>query len=719
MAIVNEQYLDIVTYNKNALNNLRRAVVLGQGQFSLILARTNYQRLQRVLIIELGVHLRLSKVAIPPDATNLRDVIESAESFDLASELVTDPAIEAGDSVHPRVLMLTGLASVFRLERLLKAANLGRDELPKRFPYPVVLWVNDSVLQQLNRYAPDLKSFSATPIRFEYPVPALISVLRSQAADTFSQILDVNQGIVLSNRLPLSARITEPLAARELSFAIQQLEHVPPTQANLVNNSVLADLLFLQGRSLHQQGELIRAKSYYEKSLVHWQLEAADHPIRLTKEESFSATHRLESRDKQAILRFHLGLWWRSQATLEKDSDPAYQKARSYFESCLTIFRQQNRSDRVARFILALADVLQKLEDWAALAQVASEGTHLHHNDPARLARDYGYLAEVSLARYQQEPLAEYLSKGQGFAQQALETSEQVLQQYSQEAITPEKQQLSSVDRENSLASRVALRYHRGCYFYLLAIAYQLQNQTNSAIEHLERVLQNVDPHYDLSLYRRSLSRLWKLYYDHKHYAEAFEIKLEQRRVETFFGLRAFIGASQIQLSPTPNAAKATSPETPYGAFYGASRRGAGSPLSVKGSTQSTVLTAAIQASGRTEDIEALVARLSQPRYTIVVMHGQSGVGKSSILRAGLVPRLRSLTSEGRTTLPLLVSKYTDWMRQVYGLLRSYDENLLDQDAAASEISSPETFPTTSPSDSTAQDRLEESSESPSESPSE
>ncbi len=57
-----------------------------------------------------------------------------------------------------------------------KAANLGRDELPKVFNCPVVLWVNDTTLQQLNRYAPDLKSFAATPLRFEYPTPSLMAV---------------------------------------------------------------------------------------------------------------------------------------------------------------------------------------------------------------------------------------------------------------------------------------------------------------------------------------------------------------------------------------------------------------------------------------------------------------------------------------------------------------------------------------------------------------
>ena len=45
-----DRTLDIVTYNQNSLNNLRRSVVLGQGQFSLILARANYQQLRQVLL---------------------------------------------------------------------------------------------------------------------------------------------------------------------------------------------------------------------------------------------------------------------------------------------------------------------------------------------------------------------------------------------------------------------------------------------------------------------------------------------------------------------------------------------------------------------------------------------------------------------------------------------------------------------------------------------
>ena len=659
MTLVNKQYLDIITYNKNALNNLRRAVSLGQDQFSLILARVNYQRLQRVLAIELGVSLHLDKVTIPADATNLRDVLEAQ----------TSPTPSPVN--QPRALMVTGLETVSEiapangdngkrtapLEKILRAANLGRDGLPKRFPYPVILWVNDAVLLQLNRYAPDLKSFAATPIRFEYPTQSLIAVLQEQAADIFTQILDVDKNIVLSHCLPLSTSITEPLASRELIFALAQLEQLPEDQSELVNNGLIADLLFLQGRNLHQQGALIRARSYYEKSLLHWQQDDTDQPVRgvsSTDENQGESKPNsvLKSLDKQAILNFHLGLWWRQQAALKKEdkaAQAAYRQARQYFEHCLAIFRQQNRPDRIGRFVLALAEVVHKLEAWTALSAIAQESTHLHRHDPTRLARDYGYLSEVALAQYQQTPLPTYLNEAQTLAQQALETTDQVM---------PKGAALTHTNK-------VALRYHRGCYFYLLARAHQLKGQSTKAVEHLERALQNIDPHYDLSLYRQILDRLWNLYYDHQQYAEAFEIKLEQRRVENLFGLRAFIGASKIQ--PASSASSYAPYETPYSIA----------------STDSTVLAAEIKASGRTEDIAALVDRLSQPRYPLVVMHGQSGVGKSSILHAGLMPRLRTLTSEGRITLPVMVSSYSNWGKSLYRSLQSFTGDIIEPDEMA------------------------------------
>jgi hypothetical protein len=52
---------------------------------------------------------------------------------------------------------------------LLIATNLVRDEFRKQFPFPIVLWIDDEVLQKMIRLAPDFKNWAATPIRFDLP----------------------------------------------------------------------------------------------------------------------------------------------------------------------------------------------------------------------------------------------------------------------------------------------------------------------------------------------------------------------------------------------------------------------------------------------------------------------------------------------------------------------------------------------------------------------
>jgi WD40 repeat protein len=586
----------IITHNQDALDSLKRALRLGQGQFSLILARANYRRLRRILLDSLIQQPGIQEVALATEVTALRETLQQA---------IAEP---------PSALMVTGLEHVQDLPSLLRAANLGRDAFPKTLTCPVVFWVSDRVLQLLNLHAPDLKSFAAAPIRFEYPPEALTAALH-QAADTlFASILDASEERLGHPPLYLPALTPElqTLIRYELPFALTDLGH----QQIEIDPDLRASLHFLQGREAHTPERLQTARECYEHSLAYW-----------------SVVDSAEALDKQAVLLLHLGLWWRSHAALQRlTSVAACQQARGYLERCLDIFRQQQRPDRTGRFLHVLAEVLQKLNDWEALATVAQEGLVLHQGDLARLARDYGYLAEVALANHD-------WAIAQASAEQALTQAQQALRQVAQET-------LELGESLTPQAVAVALRYQQGWYHFLLGQAQLQQGQADAALSALESARRQTGPRYDLPLYRKILETLQSLYFDRQEYLTAFQLKLEQRRVESLFGLRAFIGASQIQ--PYPQS-------------------------TYLDQTDKTPLGAEIRASGRQKHVAALVDRLVQPRYPLVIVHGQSGVGKSSILSAGLVPALRQVTPEGRVMIPVLVQSY----RNCYGLITQALETAL------------------------------------------
>ncbi len=71
--------------------------------------------------------------------------------------------------------MVFGLEFVVAIDQVLSATNLVRDEFRKQFPFPLIVWINDDILQKLVRLAPDFHSWAAPPIRFEVPKNQLLN----------------------------------------------------------------------------------------------------------------------------------------------------------------------------------------------------------------------------------------------------------------------------------------------------------------------------------------------------------------------------------------------------------------------------------------------------------------------------------------------------------------------------------------------------------------
>ena len=616
----------LVAHNQPALAELQRALALRPHRFSLVLAQCNYRRLRTALVQHLQA--TAAEVALAPHTQNLRAALQD-------------------QGVNDKTLLVTGLEDIAALSTLLRTANLGRDAFPPAFPQPVVLWVTDRVLLALSRDAPDFKSFAGSPITFHYPIPALMEALHYQANALFGLMLALGDDSLDADAM---ARYERGSALRtELNVALAELA----LAHQALNPDLQASLDFLQGRDALSQGDLDLAHYYFEQSLAYWadQSRTSEDPHGQEFPSPGPPGHHPRQphphpspslQERQAVLYFYLGVTWRSGAVTRPGPQHTFyrqrlQQAERYFVACLQGFRQGQRLDLVGRFLQPLAEVRQKLGDWAGLEAVAQEGLTLHRSDAVRLARDHGYLAEVALARGDWDRAEQAATT----ALHILKIAEAVDQPTVPPPVTPPPPDSSPRDRSRRVGPGLAVahQYQRGWYYYLLARVPLAQATPAAAIPWLEKARQATQPQRDLTLYRQILTALHQQYYEQGDYRRAFAIKQQQRQVDTQFKLRAFLGAGAIQ---TPDAL-------------------ANSPGRTLNLNQDSGIAPEIEASGRRADVEALVTRLGQPRYPLVILHGPSGVGKSSILYGGLVPALAKAFPEGRSTLPLVVKDYRPW----------------------------------------------------------
>ena len=104
--------------------------------------------------------LKIQKLKVKPSVkTLLTSIIEELE----------DPP--------PQALMVLGLESVVAIDQVLSATNLVRDEFRKQFSFPLIVCINDEILQKLIRLAPDFKGWDLNPIRLKLPKSQLLGLV--------------------------------------------------------------------------------------------------------------------------------------------------------------------------------------------------------------------------------------------------------------------------------------------------------------------------------------------------------------------------------------------------------------------------------------------------------------------------------------------------------------------------------------------------------------
>jgi WD40 repeat protein/tetratricopeptide (TPR) repeat protein len=650
--------------NERSLQALMRSLTLSQGQFSLILVRCNYSRLRDQILhhIKTSSALNIQKLELPEYTPTLFTCIQAH-----LQALNDNPPSEL-----PAALMVVGLEKVHQLDAVFGSANLIRDEFRKKLPFPLVLWGNDHVLRKLAQSAPDFRSWAAAPIRFQFPIEELVTSLRHHAHQIFITLLSTGAEGFLPNAA-LNLQSGSPLRT-ELEFAIADILNSGRT----LDPELQASLDFLGGRDAHARAEMETARTYYENSLTFWR----EGSTTITDIESDGNGEQLGTVPlqsliphtptsyilKEAILLFHLGLWWRSYAVLQRATyEASCRRAKEYFSQCLNLFRQEGRLELVAKFITALQETLQKLRQWEELETLTSEAMELHetYNDPVRLARDHGFWAELMLARSD-------WGEAHECAEAALEILDEATPKETEDTpialavtastVTGTQPQPANTPPllDDSLA--VAEHYQRGWYLLLLGRSQSHLGDIDGAIASLKSAQTASDPQHDPVLYIQILQELRDLCFVKGNYLEAFRIKQAQRRVEQQYGFRAFAGAGRLEPQRSPI------------------------PLEVAPSSPEAIVAQEIAASSRQQDVDRLVARINTPKDKLTVIHGPSGVGKSSIVTAGLFPTLQRRTIEARRVLPLLLSVYTGWEETLERYLREgsypigYDREAIGND---------------------------------------
>ncbi|MEH2437209.1 MAG: hypothetical protein V7K25_23715 [Nostoc sp.] len=559
--------------NDRSLKQLAWAIASSVGQFKLILARCNYarerdrliRRLQEICQVEIRV------LAVQQSKKTLYTAIQE----------------EFGEEI-PACVMVVGLESVQNLSVMLTSANQVREDFRKNFAFPLVLWIDDEIYNQLIQLAPDLESW-ATTRDFVISTQELVDFIIETANQWFSNNLkiSVDEYIKLENELE-AAQI----------YLLKNLD--------VYNLNIQANLESLLGFIKQINNQKDSALEHYHKAYQLWQ-----------------QSNNLKWQGK---ILSEIGFCYYLKAFKHQDiTHPDWQAAWHYIQEYINFIYQLNSPDLITSAVVKFGDILRDLQQWETLRSLSEEALVIHRNNNKlrELAKDYGFLAEVALAQNN------WVQANQ-LVKQALEVFAAIHNQKSANM----SEVLSDIPERDLKSKDLSL------YQFILGRSQYHLGEIKQATLSLETARDVGNPLEDVRLYLDILRFLQKIYFERKEYLKAYNIKQQQRSIEQQFGLRAFIGAGRLE------ATKQAFVET------------------LRSNTQGNIAPE-IAASGRLLDVERLIERMGRPDYKLIVIHGQSGVGKSSLVNAGLVPALKNKAIGIQDYLPVVMRVYTNWVEEL------------------------------------------------------
>jgi WD40 repeat protein len=479
---------EIISENQKSLELLAKTISWSQGKFTPILVRCNFFCFpEKVLLQQLQQQFHL-------DIKTLR-LEESAQTLFAQIE-------EESKNKHPQALMVLGLSNVAAIDSILVKINAKRDNFVRRFPFPIVLWVNDDLIGKIARKAPDFNNICST-ISFTCPPHQFTDCIEKVAKGILEKILKNGAGILWQqdkdtalNECKGFLRISQ-LEAAKRELQEQDIKLTPELEASLE---------FLLGHSPELPPE--ERQQHYQKSLQLWR--------------------QIGNWRYEGCVLYCLGVLAITYAMQNPPQrDLYFAIAKRYFYHCVRTFDKANCPDLVSKFINALAEGYKRREQLSKLKKVAIQALNLHQNyeDKVREARAKGFLAEVAVIKSEWGMAQKYATEARQILEEILENSKN---------ISPEEK-------------RWEYSFHYGWYLLSLAQSQRNLDQMQEAIKNLNIAKQKTSPQNDPELYIKILNELWECYKESCKYLEAFEIKQERQEVEQQFGFKAFIGAGQLQ----------------------------------------------------------------------------------------------------------------------------------------------------------------------------
>jgi WD40 repeat protein len=599
-----QQAENIIAANGQSLRSLERAITFSKNQFSVILLCCNYEFLREIILQQLALNGWGNE--------SIQNITLAKNTTSLYTTIQSQFIIN-----EPAGLMIMGFESVYEIDDLLRSINQVRDEFRKCYQIPIIFWVNDEILQKIVRLAPDFASWAATPIRFEMTSNGLLEFLQQETNDLFTRVLQSNY--TQGNHIILEQIW---VSSDQLHYAIKELSNRGMRIAAELN----ANLEFIFGIDHYVNNRINDALNNFQKTLNFWhqqeELGDREHPI--NREENPADSDYIYQ-FKKAILFLYMGLCsCRISEQNKKVSERYWQSAKTYFQQSLQTFEIIDRLDLVSEFIGQLLEVLYSLKSWTELQFIAKRSLELHqmYGSKIQLACDYGFLAEVAVhnSQWMQSSILANISLLQLDAGKKHQESNHYLFPLLLEQI------------------------------YLLTLAKALnhlgqktiaEEYIDKASQQLSLALESSEHQYDAHRYIRLLQNLRSSYFQIGQYLQAYIIKQKLRSVEQQYGLVPFIGAGRLQ-----------------------PQRQVTNPTLISIFEKSSIALE-ISASGREYDVNNLIARISRADQKLIVIHGPSGVGKSSTVTAGLVPALQNRAIGDQIAVPVVLQVYTDWLEEL------------------------------------------------------